>query len=71
MRRITLAALAASTLLAVAAEAQNQPVTRPTLRPPQPTRAEGVPILSYAAVLVVMVSPLLVNFVSSKRGHQD
>lgn len=71
MRRLTLAALAATAALATAAEAQNQPAERPTLRPPQPTRAEGVPILSYGAVLIVMVSPLLVNFITSKRGHQD
>jgi hypothetical protein len=44
---------------------------RPTVRPPVPRRADKVPIASYVAVILVIAAPLAVNFVSSKRGHQD
>jgi len=65
--------LCAPLLLSTPAQAQNdnEPVARSQIRPPQPRRAEGVPLASYGAVIVVLVLPLLVNFISSKRGHQD
>jgi hypothetical protein len=41
------------------------------IRPPVPTRADKVPFMSYIAVVLVIAAPLGVNFISSKRGHQD
>jgi len=41
------------------------------IRPPVPRRADKVPFMSYVAVLLVIAAPLGVNFISSKRGHQD
>jgi len=65
------AALLATGAMTAPVEAQTPTPSRPTLRPPQPTRAEKVPFLSYLAVVVVIAAPIAVNFISSKRGHQD
>jgi hypothetical protein len=72
-RRLHLAKVVALSALLLAFMAPPAPAQteRPTIRPPTPKRSEKVPIVSYVAVILVIAAPLAVNFISSKRGHQD
>ena len=71
-RALAAAILAGLCLLPLpGAHAQDSGVVDRGIRPPVPRRADKVPFMSYLAVLIVIAAPLAVNFVSSKRGHQD
>jgi len=71
LRSAPAAALAALVLTLGALPAATAQVQTNAIKPPVPRRADKVPIASYIAVLLVIAAPLAVNFVSSKRGHQD
>lgn len=70
-RLLALGLLAGAMTLLAAPNADAQQNQPETLRPPTPKKADKVPILSYVIALVVIIAPLGVNFISSKRGHQD